>query len=196
MNETVQAFPLQWPLGYKRNLPGQRIFSNFKQTPEKAQLFVRKEIERLGAGHLIISTNVPVRKDGYLYNDMMREKLDDPGAAIFCQVAGEQVSMCCDQYRTVWENLYALGKSIEAIRAIERYGSSEFLRRVFTGFKELPEQTTGRPWWEVLGVHRSASAEEIRQAYLTKIKTAHPDAGGANEEFITIQSAYKQATNA
>lgn len=194
--ESIDAFPLHWPLGYKRTSEGQRIRSPFKQSMETTQKFIRRQIDLLGAAGMIISSNIPVRKDGGLYTDYMSRKIDDPGVAVFFRLgsAGEgYVSMCCDQYMTVWENLYALGKSIEAIRALERYGCSEFMQRVFTGFKELPLETSGRPWWEVLNVHRMASASEIRQAYLVKAKAAHPDAGGSPEEFIKVQKAYEEA---
>jgi len=193
MNESIEAYPLHWPLGYRRTAPGQRISSPFKQSMDKAQQFLRKEIERIKAKKLIVSSNVPVRQDGGLYTDWMVRKIDDPGVAIYFQLDGQQVSMCCDQYKTVWENVYALGKSIEALRAIDRYGTSEFIKRAFSGFKELPEQSSGRTWWEILEVSKSASPEIVRQAYLSKIKKAHPDAGGSHEQFIQIQKAYEQS---
>jgi hypothetical protein len=42
---------------------------------------------------------------------------------------------------------------------------------------------------EVLGVKRSAGAEEIRAAYRRAAKTTHPDSGGSNEAFRRIQMA-------
>lgn len=196
MNESIEAFPLHWPLGFKRNTPNQRIRSTFKQGMEKSQAFLRRQLELLGAGRLIVSSNIPVRKDGGLFTDWMARKIDDPGVAIYFQLGGESegyTSMCCDQYLTVWENIYALGKSIEAIRALERYGTSEFMERVFTGFKGIPEQTSGKTWWEILGVNKKASPSEIRAAYLEKVKKAHPDTGGTHEEFIRIREAYNQS---
>lgn len=45
----------------------------------------------------------------------------------------------------------------------------------------------------LLGVKASASAAEIRQAFRTRAKTAHPDrSGGAAEEFRRIVAAYRQ----
>lgn len=197
MNESIEAFPLHWPLGYRRTDSHRRSRSLFKQGMETSQKFLRAEIDRLGAKGLIISTNIPVRKDGGLFTDWMSRKIDDPGVAIFFKLKAQgdaYISMCCDQYLTVWENIYALGKSIEAIRALERYGASEFMDRVFTGFKELPEQSSGKTWWEILEVKKDASPEMIRQAYLTKVKKAHPDAGGSETDFIQIQQAYVQAS--
>jgi len=196
MQETIDAFPLQWPIGFKRNTPSQRIRSPFKQGMDTSQKFLRRQLELLGAGGLIVSTNIPVRKDGGLFADYMSKKLEDPGVAIYFRLGTKDegyTSMCCDQYNTVWENIYALGKSIEAIRGLERWGSSEFMQRVFTGFKALPFQSTAKNWWDILEVSRHADQDAIRDAYRKKLKQAHPDVGGTDAEFIRVQQAYQQA---
>jgi hypothetical protein len=194
MNESIESWPLHWPLGFKRTLPGNRIKSPFKQGMDSSQRYLRKQLDLMGAGRLIVSTNIPVRKDGGLYTDWMSRKIEDPGVAIYFHLDGKDISMCCDQYLAVWENIYALGKSIEALRAIDRYGVSEFIQRAFTGFKELPEAGASEPWWEVLGVDKNAMPSVIRRAYLEKVKTAHPDAGGSHDQFIRIQEAFNQST--
>jgi len=43
--------------------------------------------------------------------------------------------------------------------------------------------------YEILGVKRSASVEEIRTAYRRAAKKAHPDQGGSNEAFRRLQAA-------
>ena len=43
--------------------------------------------------------------------------------------------------------------------------------------------------YEILGVKRSASAEEIRAAYRKAAKTTHPDRGGSSEAFRRVQNA-------
>lgn len=58
-----------------------------------------------------------------------------------------------------------------------------------------------RPWFEVLGVPPTSSAEEVRDAYLVLVKTWHPDrfaalpeiAAQAEERVKTINAAYDQA---
>lgn len=76
----MEKFPLHWPAGYKRTL--QRSKSQFKQTMEKSQQFLHKELERLKASDIIVSSNIPVRNDGMFYADWMRKKIDDPGVAV------------------------------------------------------------------------------------------------------------------
>ena len=48
--------------------------------------------------------------------------------------------------------------------------------------------------WTILGVDRSASADEIKAAYRRLAKDHHPDKGGDPNRFIEIQNAYKQLT--
>lgn len=186
-----EAYPLCWPAGYKRS--ASTIASRFKSTMENAQRFLRLEIQRLGGTELIISTNIPVRNDGLLYADYMRRQLDDSGVAIYFRYKKKDISMCADQYRTVWENVYALGKGVEALRGMERWGVSDFLDRVFTGFAALPPSNTYRPWWAVLGVSKNADAETVKEAYRTLSKIHHPDKGGNVSTFDEITKAYKEA---
>lgn len=194
MNQTTMrdAFPLDWPVGYKRTRI--RYNSRFKVTMDTAQRFLRAEVSRLGGTGLIVSTNLPVRNDGGLYADWMRKKVDDPGVAIYFKRKGKEIALCCDQYPTVWENIYALGKGIEAMRALERWGVSDFLDRAFTGFTALPESIiTPESWWQVLGISPDASEEEIKSAYRQRAKDCHPDAGGTAERFQQLQQAYSDA---
>jgi hypothetical protein len=46
----------------------------------------------------------------------------------------------------------------------------------------------------VLGLTQPVTVEDVKQAYLDKAKTAHPDRGGDIHEFIRLQKAFEQAT--
>lgn len=190
----MEAYPLTWPVGYKRT--EQRIFSTFKQSMEKAQEFLHLELKRMDATDLIVSSNIPVRKDGLFFTDWMNRKIDDPGVAIYFKHKGKNVTMCCDKYSKVWENTYALGKAIEALRGLERWGVSEFMERAFTGFTALPPSiVTEVNIWHVLGLtSKPATSAEVTAAYRTKAKEVHPDKpGGDGEKFKQLLEAYQRA---
>ncbi len=46
----------------------------------------------------------------------------------------------------------------------------------------------------VLGLAPPVTEEDVKQAYLVKARTAHPDQGGSVEEFKRLQEAFEQAT--
>ncbi len=45
--------------------------------------------------------------------------------------------------------------------------------------------------YSILGLKRSASDEDIKQAFRTKAKETHPDKGGDVEEFRKVREAYE-----
>lgn len=190
----MEKYPLHWPAGYKRTQERNR--SQFKQTMEKAQQFLHKELERLKASDIIVSSNIPVRKDGLFYTDWMNRKIEDPGVAVYFKHKGKDRVLCCDTYSSVWENTYAIGKTIEALRAIDRYGVADFLDRAFTGFTAIPESivTDYKPWYQVLELQPSATEEEIKKAYITLSKKLHPDnlETGSTAEFQKLYAAYNE----
>ncbi len=48
-----------------------------------------------------------------------------------------------------------------------------------------------RDFYEILGIAPDASNDEVRLAYRSKVKEAHPDAGGSNEAFSEVVLAYE-----
>lgn len=50
-----------------------------------------------------------------------------------------------------------------------------------------------RSVWEILGVTRDASLDELRAAYRRKVLETHPDQGGDAEELKRVLRAYEEA---
>lgn len=171
----VEAFPLQWPAGWPRTEWRDRLRAPFRVTPGVAIKEAYEEVRRLGGEMAVISTNVALRRDGLPY--AKQERVIDPGAAVYFVRKGKQVSFACDQYDDVYANIRAIGKTIEAMRGIQRWGASDMLDRAFTGFEALPAP---EQWWQVLGVTSTASADEIKRAFRAKATDAHPDHGGSD----------------
>lgn len=191
----AESFPLHWPIGYKRTQHRQP--SKFKQTmPDKIQELLYDELGRLKAKSIVVSSNAPLRRDGRLYTEYLLKKIEDPGIAIYFKYHEQDVVMCCDQYEYPWENMYALAKGIEAIRSLNRWGVSEFIKRAFTGFNALPEPMTASQvnmkWYEVLGVAKDADKDEIKKAYRLLAQVHHPDSGGSSGQFEKITKAYQE----
>lgn len=192
MIDEIKAYPLIWPIGYKRTPAADRVKSRFSQTFDRAQRSLHLEVERLRATDLVISTNLRYRNDGMLYASEIGRRIDDPGVAIYFKYKGKQISMCCDKYLLIWENIFALAMGIEAIRGMERWGVSEFLDRAFTGFTAIPERT-GLSFWGILGLDPTKDTDVIRKAYYAEAKKNHPDQGGDPQIFGAIADAYRLA---
>lgn len=190
LNKTTNMIctsPLECPLGYKQTET--RFKSKFSVSPDYAQNFLAAEVKRMKGTDLILSSNVPARNDGMMFANAMSRSYANPGVSILFNYKGKHITMCCDQYLAVWENVYALAKGIEAMRAMERRGVSDFIERAMSGFTALPQK---QEWW---GVSKHANRDEVKAAYRALAKTTHPDAGGSHDAFQRINDAYSIALN-
>lgn len=171
-----RRFPLHWPDGWPRTPPGLRKAAPFKVTAAKARDEMLRELQLLGANRIIISSNNPRNRDGSL--SVARRWIDDVGVAVYFTRKDVDTVIACDQYTELHANMRAIGKTVEALRGIERWGATDLLDRAFTGFTALaaPEQ-----WWQVLGVSSTASSTEVDAAWREAMKTAHPDKPGGSD---------------
>lgn len=110
----------------------------------------------------------------------------------------------CEKWGNVADNLRAIYHSIRYLhKAIAEYGVvseeiefDDVFQRVFGGFLATPDDSAlllsdGRvPWWEILGVEKTASREAIRNAFLSLSKVHHPDVGGNADDFKKLRMAY------
>lgn len=147
------------------------------------------ELRLLRATREILSTNVKRRLDGRPYSNQAQPA--DPGAAVYFQFKGKPVSLACDKWRRVEDNIWAVVKHIEALRGQQRWGVGT-IEQAFRGYTALPAvgQSSGIKWWEVLGLPINASADQVKDAYRILVKKHHPDAGGEAELFHRVQEAY------
>lgn len=67
---TAEAFPLEWPSGWPRHKGFRDSDSRFMGPTYRWDRVVkglRDELGRLGAENIVISSNQPLRRDGYPY---------------------------------------------------------------------------------------------------------------------------------
>lgn len=185
----TEAYPLQWPQHKKRSGSPQR--APFKTTFEKARLYLSNEIKLLGAKYGVISTNVPLRNDGFPYAGS--KKPDDRGVAVYFQYKGKQMCFACDRWDQVEHNIQAVGHTISALRGIARWGTGDMLEAAFTGFMALEAPPGKRQWWEILQCVSGAPIEEIEAHYKILARQNHPDNGGSTEKMAEINAAMAQA---
>lgn len=197
---TTEAYPLSWPDGWPRTR--RRKQARYTVSFGVARDDLLAELRRLGATNVVLSTNVPTRRDGLPYADWSRRRIDDPGVAIYFTRNARQQVIACDKWDRVDDNVRAVGLTVAAIRGIARAGATELLDRAFSGFQALPPKggTTvgeqGAPWWQVLGIEKNAPMGVIQDAYRTLARKHHPDAGGDHGAMTVINRAWEQAQQA
>jgi hypothetical protein len=188
------GYPLNWPIGWPRTKTP--IPSRFKDdlTTAAAKNELVAEIERMGGRQIVITTNIPLKKAGSPMPN--RRSPDDKGVAVYFTLNGQPKVFACDRWTRISDNMRAIAKTIEAIRGIERWGSSEILDRIYQGFQALPESGTysDDAWWNVLEVDPDAGPDEVKEAYRKLIRTNHVDVGGDPVLFAKINEAYESAT--
>ena len=184
------AYPLKWPEGQPRRPIHRRQEARFKVSFAEARDDLLLELERLGARWVVISSNVPIRLDG-LPRARANEP-DDPGVAVYFDYEGEQMVFACDKWDRVRHNVRAVGKTIEAIRGIARWGSSDMMKRSLHAFKALPAD--GADWRSTLGFPAGRpSIDEVKKKYRDLAVKAHPDHGGSHHEMSRLTKAWAAA---
>lgn len=189
----VEAYPLYWPEGWKRTESWRRTSSRFKTGFATSRDFIMAELKRLGATGVVLSTNINLRRDGLPYANQAEPS--DAGVAVYFTYKKNPMCFACDRYKKVGENLTAIGKTIEAMRGMERWGASDMMERAFRGFASLPSQT-GRDWWDVLQVTRNTSKDAIESNFRRLSRDRHPDTGGSHEAMAELNAARAQALSA
>lgn len=187
----IDAFPLQWPQGFSRTKFRKR--AAFKASFAQSRDGIMHELRLLGAKLPVLSTNVPLRRDGLPYAGGS-ELLPDPGVAVYFTLDGKQMSLACDLWVRVSDNLRAVELTISAMRGMDRWGVSDMLNRAFSGFAALPPPSDH--WSDVLDINQHAGIDAIEEVYRAKMKRAHPDIGGSVEASQRLNKAISEARKA
>lgn len=204
-------FPLQWPDGWKRTSADERRVSRFRHGSRisfaRARTDLFDELRRLGAANVVLTSDLPLRRDGLPY---ATGRCDDPAIAVWFVLSGHERVFACDRWQTPAENIRSITLSVAAMRALGRYGMRDIVSRAFSGFKALPSgdgisgvavTPHARPWREVFEIgstiSESTTNDEIldlvRVRHRRMMKTAHPDAGGSTIRAAELNVALAEA---
>lgn len=181
----TEAYPLHWPEGRPRTARRER--SRFDTTHQLAQTRLMEELRLMNAKHVVLSTNVELRRDGLPYSS--RKNPDDPGVAVYFEHKGRSVCFACDRWDSVGDNIQAIKKTVEALRGIARWGTGDMMEAAFSGFVALPAPS----WRGDLGLGSDATLSDAEASYRSRARYAHPDAGGSEEAMSRLNVAITAA---
>ncbi len=180
----TEAYPLHWPPGWPRTqYPKRSQFGS--HTLHKTVLYLRDELRRLGAKNVVISTNIPIKMDGDPYSRYKTP--DDKGVAVYFTLNGEPECFPCDRWDQVEHNIWAVVKTIEALRGLERWGSKDMVKAAFSGFKALPESGTES---QIIYFKGCDTLEKLKARKWELAKKLHADRGGHDLAFIEMMQEY------
>lgn len=198
---SISAYPLQWPHGWRRTPVTERAYGNFKSQRRKITVAdaiarLRSELTRMSVtdNDIVISTNARLRLDGLPRSN---DEPNDVGAAVYwMDPRGNRQCLAIDQYHYLAQNIAALAATLEHMRGIERHGSAQILERAMSGLNALPAPGSSQSWRDILGFAASefVSAQDVSNRFRRLANIAHPDKGGSHEAMTNLNRAYDEAT--
>jgi len=162
-----------------------------EKTLTEAQNDLLSQLRMLGASRIVVSSNMKLRLDGTIRGGQPEPR--DPGIAVYFRYEGQQRCFACDRWDRVADNIYAVAKTVEALRGIARWGSGEMVRAAFSGFRALP--LPQRPWRQVFGFSEDERPPigEIERRHREQAVKIHPDVGGFEVLMAEVNAARDEA---
>lgn len=171
--------PLNWPAGLDRTDPGKRESTNkFSAGARQTKRELKRQLEMLNVDSWTLDTETGSG--------------GDPGVVLRWEDDGTQRYVACDTYTNRKSNLRELFLWLKEMRMQEKRPVST-PQSAFAA-AELPAGdddaiVMDTPPHEVLGVQPDADEQTVKAVYQVKVKDAHPDNGGTQEELSRVKRA-------
>lgn len=192
----------QWPGEKTKERQGSPFRSSYVQTLD----LLESELIQLRAREIVLQAFISwndLRNDGLPKSNAA---FGDPGVILTFESKHGALSYPCDRYADWQANLRAIALSLEALRAVNRYGVTRRAEQ-YQGWRQLaPASDQPFPDKEAAAIYLSGHAggstsawremlptenAPLRQeAYRRAAAKLHPDKpGGSHDEFIKLQAA-------
>jgi hypothetical protein len=155
---------------------------------------LEKELNHLWAKDIVVQAGFElqdIRMDGW---PRAGRSPKHPAVALsFRDRSGRPLSFPCDTFDDYQDNLRAVAKSLEALRAVNRYGVTKGHEQ-YRGFTALPpvvsqdEKSAAVSFIaKALGRTSEAVSRDLNGSYRDACRKLHPDTGGSHGEFTELQ---------
>jgi hypothetical protein len=186
----IDGYPLQYPVGKKRTERPERARFG-EHSVSQAINYLKDEVYRLGGKDLVISTNLVLTLTG-IPKSGQRNPVDS-GVAVYFKLKDKDQCFPCDRWDKVEHNIWAIYKSIEALRGLERWGAKDMVESAFKGFQALPspDQVTNTKVRYFAGCN---TLSEGKERFRDMCSQYHPDnkETGDQNKFMELSEQYKQ----
>lgn len=175
--------------------------TSIRPTHKKAMMAIRRELSAIGATHVVIEAGFrpdQIRDDGYPYSN---ERPSHPTIRIsFRREGSHPMCMTSGGYADWHYNVYLIALTLEALRAVDRYGCTQGGEQ-YEGWSQLPPAAEPPPrkaseWksvtaaWLWMGeLCGKPLGTPLDVLYRECAKIAHPDRGGTNELMAKVTRA-------
>lgn len=164
---------------------------------------LESELTKLGAKQITVQAGFKreqIRNDGWPYSSA---KPEHPACSVqFVDRKGNQLAFRAIKYTRYEDNLRAIAMTLEALRAVDRYGVVE--GEQYAGFKQIGAADPTQAGFSrqhaaafvanMVGYSQSyvlnADKQVLDEIYRTAAKRSHPDVtGGGDQDFKSLQLA-------
>jgi hypothetical protein len=181
----------QWP--GKKTPTYNRKRAPFKAGYPRTLDDLEREINHLSGKSVVIQAEFEtrdIRNDGWPRSSA---RAKGPGVVVSFQTPQGPLSFPCDTYDAWEDNLRAIALSLEALRAVNRYGVTKHSEQ-YKGFAQIeaPGAQNGMDRQQAVVFVRNWGGAEgsLSDAYRRAARVLHPDAStGSHEQFVKLQQA-------
>lgn len=181
-------YPLKWNNRIPRTTrPKSSAFGS--RSVSFAGIELERELSLLGGTQVVITSNLKTKIGGGFYAQQGR--IEDAGICVYLSFNGKSKCFACDKWDLPQDNIWALKLNVSAIRGMERWGGSNFMDGLFSGFASLPDPNNA--------LHTAPdyflscqNQEQTKLKYRELVKKMHPDVGGSTQEFQELKRQYEQ----
>ena len=181
-----------WPIGTARATS--RRLATFSAGGERIEVKpaldrLELELQRIDAQDIRVSAQFVLSKRGNpqrRWNNGVPNA--DPGVVVQFKIGSRSYILPCDTFRELPQNITAIAEYLKNNRINAGYGVATVGQMM--QFAALPAPPM---WWEVLGVHPTATLDFCKAAYRALAKIHHPDTGGDPDRFREINDAMTAA---
>jgi len=176
----------------------ERKFSQFKASWNRTLEQLEYELMQLAATGIVLQAGFharQLRRDGWPYGDATPTH---PAVILsFRDSENRALSFPCDRYTEYTDNVRAIALSLEALRAVDRFGVTKRSEQ-YAGFKaiEAPKAWTVEDAAQFIAIKAGSASGAVisdaghyRSAYRVAASSLHPDKGGNPHEWKLLGDA-------